>query len=489
MAVRNIKTIRPSFWVPPLYSALWKITVEDADGTEHDITSSCVTFNITDGVTDSIGTFEVMIPNTGDYDNVFAHMDKFRYYCDYDTSATTIRFLGRVEKYNTKDAMLTLSGRSEALFLAGKNVTKQYADTDCSDIILDLISSYGESRFTTTNVSASTGTTLTVNWYNKPFMECIKEICDACGYDFYIDATSDAHFFEQGSVENTTDAIVHNNNLIEVNDNSTTIEDMKNKVVVYGAETDGTQVIYTSSDSASNLSTYGTREDVVTDSNITDEVQAQQYADYLRSTSGSTNPIEVKSFLLAALQPGENIQVSSPIDGIAPNTYRCVTYTHELSSDGLSTTVSINKETRRVSHVIADRITVESQRQQTQFNAYGLSFSKNYLYDNDVGSHISTKIENGALKLSTGSSGSWTSDITASPDGNNIYVVYLVAQGTALDGASFEVSGNSGVSYDSVSLKSLTVLGTSIGTNLRVKVTFSSASTEIDSLAIMYSTQ
>ena len=37
-AVRSLKTITPKVWIPPIYTANFKVTVERSDGTIDDIT-------------------------------------------------------------------------------------------------------------------------------------------------------------------------------------------------------------------------------------------------------------------------------------------------------------------------------------------------------------------------------------------------------------------------------------------------------------------
>ena len=36
--VRSFKTIKPQVWIPPIYSANYKVTIERSDGTIDDIT-------------------------------------------------------------------------------------------------------------------------------------------------------------------------------------------------------------------------------------------------------------------------------------------------------------------------------------------------------------------------------------------------------------------------------------------------------------------
>ncbi len=123
MPVRNLVDLTPTYWVPPIYTANWKITVTRADGTVDDITDIITKFKVEDGVTEGIGIFEFTIPNPNEtYTNVWTGMEVFRYYKDYAAAATTLRFRGRVEKPSNKNNELTVTGRSETLFVIDQNV-------------------------------------------------------------------------------------------------------------------------------------------------------------------------------------------------------------------------------------------------------------------------------------------------------------------------------------------------------------------------------
>ncbi len=81
--------------MPPIYSANYKVVVEREDGTLDDITDILLSLKIEDGVTQGIGNFEFEIPNPNEtYSDVWNGMEIFRFYCDYASEATTLRFRG-----------------------------------------------------------------------------------------------------------------------------------------------------------------------------------------------------------------------------------------------------------------------------------------------------------------------------------------------------------------------------------------------------------
>jgi len=486
MAVRNIQSIKPRVWIPPQFSAIYKLEVVRADGSKDDLTDLAHSIEIEDGVTESVGkfSFELWNPNET-YTGVWTGMEIVNYYSDYGTTATTLRFRGRIEKVSYNDNKIKVTGRSESLKLLDITVTKQYESSDTGTILKDLISIYAPD-FTSTNVSSS-GVFLSPKWYQKPFWECVQELCSAAGFDCYVDSALDFHYFETGSITNQNEGIVHTYNLIEVGEFAEDISLVKNRIIIYGATQKDIQLIYTAEDTTSQ-SSYGIREQIINDENITDYTQAKDYTDYLLAES-KYPPIvgEVKGLLLATIQPGEKIRISSPLDNLPPGTYKAISYKHSIGDSGLFTTVSVNKEPRRISHIMRDRIQHEYKKQDTSLNPYEMRQSYNFLFEVDSGTHVNTEITDGVLKLQSGqSSGNWTSELRSlSSDVNSIY---LIVNGETLTGASIQVSGDSGSNWESISNLHKITLTTSKGTGLMVKVIISDTKTQITSLSLLYKT-
>jgi len=488
MAVRSLRTITPKVWIPPTYSTKYKLEVirDGGDGSSDDITELISGAEVEDGVTDSIGRFEFSLWNPNQtYLGAWEPGDLFKYYKDYDSSATTIRFSGIIEKVSYKGNKIRVSGRSDALKFMDLTVTQSYTNTECGAILKDLVSKYG-SDFTSNNVGTSS-TTLTVNWYQKPFWDCVEELTTASSFDAYVDANLDFNFFESGTRVNDKEGIVHTHNLLEVGDFADDSSLIKNRVIIYGAEEDGTQLLYSSND-ISSQDKYGIKEEIVSDSNITNGTQAQERGDFLVAQSKNPQQIsDIKGIQLATIQPGENIRISSPADNIPPGLYRTVNYKDKISLEGgggFTTTVSITKEPRRISNIFKSLVENQNKLKSTTVNPYEMGFSYNDLFNTDTGAHTDTEITNGVLKP-TGASGNWIS-VAKTITGGNITEVYLVAIGETLTGASFEVSGNNGSNYETITNKGRLVLSTSVGTQLRVKVTFDNADTQIDSLMLLY---
>ncbi len=486
MAVRSMRRITPKIWIPPNYYTKYKIEVVRQDDTVDDLSEKISNFLVEDSVTDSIGRFEFELWNpNNEYLAVWKNGDVFKYYKDYAGVATTLRFRGIIEKISYKGNKIRVSGRNDALKFMDITVTQSFTDIDCGQIIKDLVDIYG-AGFTHNNVD-STGTNLTVNWYQKPFWDCMEELATAAGFDCYIDSNLDFNFFKSGTRINNQEGIVHDYNLLEIGDFADDSSLIKNKIIIYGADQDGTQQVYTSED-VDSQDMYGVKEEIISDSNITNETQAQERADFILDKHKDPQQIsEVKGIMLATIQPGESIRISSPFDNIPLTHYRCIGYKDTFSAEGNeppTTTVNISKEPRKLSHVLKSIIENQNISKRTTVNPYEMGFSYNHTFDSDSGAHTNTEITDGVLKP-TGASGSWIS-VAKSISSGNITEVYLVANGETLTGASFEVSGNNGTSYEAITNKNKIDLSTSIGNQLRVKVTFDNADTQILSLMLLY---
>lgn len=487
MAVRSLKIIRPKVWIPPIFSANWKLTVERKDGTIDDLTDIISSLEIEDGMTDVIGGFEFELWNPNEtYTKVWTGNEIVRYYSDYATEATTLRFRGRIEKPSNQGNKIKVTGRSEAKAVMDITVTQAYENLECRTIFETLFGLYAPQFTPDFGISTDTsGVSLTINWYQKPFWDCIKELCTAAGFDAYINAELVPQFFLSSSRTNTEEAIVHEHNLIEVGDFARDSALIKNRIIVYGAEQEGIQIIYTAED-LSSQSEHGIKEEIVSDNNVTSYQQAKDLGDFLL-TEKSNPPIvgEITGVLLASIQPGEKIYLSSPMENIPPNSYEIISYKHSIGDDGLTTTVRVAKEPRRISHIFQELIERSNQSQQTFSNPKEMRYSFNFLFDGDSGDHTKTNVSSGFLLLQDGeSSGNWVSPTRS--EAKNISECYLIAIGETLTGLTFEVSGNDGVNYQTITNKSKITLTTALGPNLKIKVSFDDADSQLDSLSIQY---
>jgi len=467
-------------------------TTDAAMNSELDITDLVTSFRIENGVTEGTGVFEFEIPNPDEtYTSLWTGLEIFRFYADYNAVPSTPRFGGRIEKPSNSNHTLRVTGRSDALFVMDRTVSKSYDSTDAGAILKDFFDTFSDGRYDTSSISTSTGVTLSLKFVETPFWEAVTAVCDASGYDCYIDALLVVQFFLSGSINNTTDGVVHDYNLLETGDFAPDLQFVKNKIRVYGGTVDGVQIMYTANDTASQTA-YGVRKHTESDDTITTYAQAKEVGDYLLEKFKDPPIVsDLKAIMIPTISPGENLWCSSPAENISPARYRVVKYVHELGDSGLTTEVTLNKEPRRVSHVIRDRIQREHKKQDTSSNPNDLDFSVIDSFETDTGTHSNTEITEGVLKLSPGqTTGTWTSAVTNSADNNNVNQVSVSIYGDNLPGVTIEVSANNGLTYTTVSrneLKTITATGKALKIRLSLS-TSSEGSSQIDAYQLNYST-
>lgn len=464
------------------------MTVETSDGAIYDITDILMEGRIINQVTEGIGSFEVTFPHAGEeYLGVFVPTNIFRFYSDYASGTpTTLRFRGIVEKPSYMNNTIRLSGRSDGLFLLDRTVTKSFANADTADIFRALITAYGDGRFTTVNIPASTGVNLTVDWRQKPFGDCARDLCTASGYDWYVDETLDVNFFEKDSRENADEAMIHDQNLIEIGEFAPDASQVKNVVRVYGKNDNGVQVFYTAKD-ASSVATYGTKELLIQDDNISTYEAAQALGDFLLS-DGLAPPIvgDVRGIMLSTIQPGQSIVLSAPYDGLYPVLYSINKFEHIFGGDGYWTTLTINKEPRRLSDVMRGRIEAENRSQDVGTNPFELDYSLSTTFDSPAEGTVSgTEIVDGVLKLIEGQGlGTWTTAARALSA--NLVQVSVNVDCEQKTGLTVDVSGNGGISYQNVPLNTLVAIGAASGTSLVLRLTLDEAATQVDGISLFY---
>ena len=490
MAVRNLlslgrtKPIPVYVWIPPTYGALYKITVTRSDGTIDNITDIIYKGEIIDSVTETIGSFSFEVDNSlENYTSAWKGNEVVRFYSDYATTATTLRFRGRIEKVSYQGNKVKIIGRSESLKLFGVHVNASGTNVETSVIIKALFDAYA-TDFTYTNMNTST-TVMTVNWYQKPMFECIQEMCHFAEFDFYIDANLDAHYFESGTIKNNTEAVVHGMNLLSVDDFGEDYSQIKNKVGVEGGDIEGLPLLSFAKSTDANYginSALGVRELIIKDQNIITQTQAKERADSELAFALNPNTIgEAICMGLATIQPGEQIKISAPASNLPPADYTIISYKHQFEGF-MKTTLVINKEATKLQKILRDRIS--NEKEVNIKNQYAMEYSWNFDFLTDSGTHLSTVITGGVLKTDGGASGVWESDILEVSE--NIIGVELRINGSSLVGTKVYLSTNGGVAYTQIYGTGSGLASLASGKKLRIRVNLASANTQISSLALLY---
>ena len=491
--VRNIQSIggqKPipiHVFIPPVYSPLYKIEVIRSDGTIDDITDLIYEGELTDGATDTIGNFTFTVDNSNNnFTGKWIGNEILYLYCDYDLDATTKRFRGRIEKVSYQDNLkIEITGRSESLKLLKITVTKSYSNIESSLVLKGLLDEYAP-EFTYTNVNTSS-TFVTVNWYQKPLWECIQELCYISGFDCYIDSDLDCHYFEENSVNNETEAIVHDSNILEIADFNEDYSEIINRIIVYGKEVDGLPLIYTAESTDKNYginSELGVKEQIIKDENITTMDQVKERANYELSIIEKPPLVgEITSIGLATIQPGEMVKISAPDSNLPPNYYKIISYKHQFR-DFMKTTVYLNKESRSIPKVLRERATQE-ENLAIKPNPREMRYSWNSNFTEDIGIHSGTEIDiiAGVLKLQSGqSSGVWISptinaEITISEIESRL-------SGDLLSGSVLLISLNDGLTYTPLNFNGERVILS--GNKIKIKILLNSSNTQIKGVVALY---
>ena len=488
MGVRNISSIGRTkpipiyVWIPPAYNPVWKIELYDGT-TTYDVTDIVIKGEYTWGVTETIGTFEFKIDNSAQtYTNVFSPYNELRVYLDYGTTATTLRFKGIIERVSKKDYMLVVSGRGPATKYLGKNVTYSATDTARSTILSTIISNYF-SDLTTTNLETDS-TTATVNYFDKPFWEVVEDICGQATYDAYIDSSFDFHYFSSDSRSNTTEAIIHEYNLVDTGDFAPDASFVYNKVKVYGKEIGGVPLIATAKDSPSQTA-YGVKELKINDSSITTQSQAQVRADYELANNKDPPTIGIVTSLgLPTLAPGEQLRISDPLNGLSPGYYNVFEFTHKFDNDDpFMTEVTIKKERSTIPFILKKRIKFESEITAVS-NPYEMDYSVVEDFNSDTGTKSGTTISTGALKVASGgSSGTWTSDSISLQGDVQTVEVRLSGIGYII----LRLSLNGGLVFATILPSSKYSISSSIPiTDLQIQIILQTSNTQINTMGVLY---
>ena len=484
--VRAIRTINPFVWIPPTGSANYKLTVEDDSGVEENITDIVPYFRIENGATEGIGIFEFTIPNGDEsYTSKWTGMERFRFYADYASGEpSTLQFLGRIEEPSKQNNFLKVSGRSEGLFVQGQNINKDFQNIDAGQMIYDIFDTYGQGRFDLTDIDTSTGELLSFTFIDTPFWDAIQTICEAAGYDCTITPLGVVNFFEENTNINIVDALIHSRNIIDTGDFKSDVSQVKNQFKITGGTIGGVKVKYTANDSASQTK-YGIRSDPINDDGIISFASAKEFGDALLERAKNPPEIgEITGVMLATIQPGESIPVSDPLNGINPGYYKIPLYVHELSERlGLTTTVTINRSSKKLSRVLRNGIQRASRKNNSSGDADGLGNSEIELFDSNSGTNQNTTISGGQLNLSSGqSSGNWTSYQFAS-NSSAINDMKVNLYGDSVGGViiSYSIDGST---YIPIERGALISVGAGVYVVIRLSLVTGAA---VDSLEIQYS--
>jgi hypothetical protein len=339
---------------------------------------------------------------------------------------------------------------------------------------------------------------MSVNYGEIPFWQIVAEICNAGVRDAYISTDLVFNYFERGSRENRTEAVVESINLIEAFDFAKDTEELVTKVRVYGRTDEDVPIIYSSS--SDTTQTKGIvkelKQDVgtiLTPDAAKDLAESAAAAKNIAPTLGT-----ITSLMTPTILPGEKVKMANPTNNIPPAFYEINSYRHVFTEEGTpETTFVIKKERIDMSKII--RRSYKFQNDVTEnINPREMDFSVIFDYNIEVGSRLfdggtydnveleigSTGI--GVLKTISGETGSWTSDEirTDSP----VSSIELRQNSTDLAGTKFFVSLDRGSVFKEIGSNAGNFTFDNPQDSIILRVDIKSSNTRIKKVGLLYKT-
>jgi hypothetical protein len=468
--------------IPKTRNTHCRVLIEDAD-----VTTSVKKSKWIIPCTIGIGTFNMTLSNSfGKLNGLYNRGDTARFYAD-NLDGNTLQFYGIIDfiKNNISDGgqFLEIEGRHRAYLLNETLICYSTASNLTSEILKSIVdklpASYG---FTYTNVT-TTSDSMDAEWNYKPFWDCVVEICNFAGYDSYIDNDLDFHYFEENSIANSNDAIVEGDNFLETKDWGTNSLYEKTRVTAMGQDDEGLPILYTaiSANEGTDI-----KEIFIKDTSANTETKVQNIADAKLAEVTNKNPQAIiRSFGLETVKPGDNIWIIVPRQQISGQ-YKIIQITHEFGqeSGGWRTECVIEEEDVGIPNIIQNIAKTSNLITQSD-NVNKLNYSFNFTFDVDSGTHSTTEITEGVLKTDGSASGTWISQVKALSQDATEFELRVI--GESLPGTTYYVSSDNGLNWQEVTTLKTKYNFSPTGQNLKIKVILNSASTQIKSLALLYS--
>lgn len=481
----------PLIFFPVAFNPVYEVKITRTDGTVDNLKKELIYGKFIRQATIGTGSFKLVLNNTGNkHLNKWTGGNAVEFLADI-TDGTTTRFKGNIdfikENLTEKGQILEIEGRHISTDLTEIHISRTFTNQDGSTVLKSIISDFLPGLgFTTTNVTDPIGTVVTINWSNKPFWECVFDLCLLSNADCFVDDDKDFHFFKQDTIENSTDVIVEGYNLRDLKGFGTDKYFARTKVTVFGEDENGLPIIFTSGS--------GTKEKIITDKNIKTVQEAEDRANKELSDLSASNLSEqatTVSYGLRSLEPGEKIWISSPREKVH-NTFRVIEIKHEvgLKVGYWRTICKVEKEETDTMQILRENKRKELRLDKVG-NPNGMNFSYNFTFDNTENTDTLTNvtIDNGKLILSTGAtSGIMTS--VRKVTGSNITSVELRFSGTNLDNSTFEASADNGTNFVTLTRNTVTTI-TNTGKNLVLRITLRTSGDtrpDLDSVALLFKT-
>lgn len=436
----------------------------------------------TNGIIGEESGFECELDNNDEsLSGRFVGNEDILFYYDF-VDGTTLRFVGKTEKINKKFGetgnVINISGSNKFhSYLLDILVTEQFTGANATNMITYLFGKYAPSI--TLNNIGSFNDTYDFSWESIPLYDVVVDICNSFLLHAYIDSSGDLHLFERGSIANDDEAIVDFDNLIELAGIKEDLVDIKNKITIQSEDDDGLPILWYDSN-ASSESAYGAKETIIKDTGIINIDGASAVA------SANLNPDKeeygsAKSYGLPSLMPGDKIWIVKPQQKIHGQ-YVIVKHTHIIPDLTTECTVAKTKNLQNI---------IKSNKQSTQrleklSNPNRMKYSLNLMFDDiteiDEDASNNVTVQDGALKLISGVTGKMVSKALTLPA--NVTEGELRVSGEALDTNTYRVCADTNQIWKDIT-KDEKISFTIAGSSLRVEATLNSASTRVNSIAVL----
>lgn len=438
--------------------------------------------SLTRALCPEIGSFNIILDNNNEeFTNLYEKDQEVEFFSDLSDGTTSV-FKGKIDTLpnqfgNDRGFTLRISGghiTSDDLLLT--NVTASFdAGTGFETIIDSIISEFLNGRGYSSNVnSTASAIDKQVNWNNKPFWDCIFDLTKLAGASAYADDSKVIQFFDKGSIENNDEAIVWNDTLINTAGIGTQNLTNRDKITVIGDDGAGLPVISTSGT--------GTKEKAIFDTKINTFDIAKSTGDAeLGFLDTNFTEGDAEAFILPTLRPGDKIWVANKPMKITEQ-ITVYKYTHRFPLE--RTKVFLDTD-RNIPLVFKKRIENELALQTIQ-NPFKMLESLNLKFDSldELTTHDSNiLLSEGKVKLSSGAEGTFTASKVYSFTATKIH---LLVVGSDLIGTRYEIRKVGESSFQTISTDiEITLTSNNQGANLEIRVTFNSATTEMDSLTLL----
>ena len=471
------------------YTPLLKVEITKSDSTVVDVSTDIITCSVGNGVSNFIGNFTISLSNAnGKYTKMFNGGEIVNIWMGYSSTGYIKQMSGEIDNptyslSKNEGRTLNLNGTAYGYELLEITINKQYTSREASTLLTNTTDGVlVGTNITTSNVQTTSVTFGTLTFRNKYRWDCIREICEKVQYDAYVDTNKDLHFFPEGSIVSTKEAVVVGDNLISLSSNMDR-KKVKNKIVVFGKDLESdVQFIKTEEDTTSQAS-YRIKELVIDESSIDSMDEIEERASYeLNSLKDPIQEGQCTSLGLPQLNPGEKIRISSPLDNINGD-FVVKSFTHTFSkTGGFITAIQFGKQNETLDKFFKDRKIVETNTQKI-FNPFNMtnSYVIDFEDDTNIDTYYYTIIENGALRLTPGATtGLLTSSILTANSSITSFELRANENGDCGD-CTYDISLDGGNTFDTNVQKYTEVTPTNTsGNQIVIKINMNSTSNNND---------